>query len=194
MKLKYILEPIIFNNTFVDDSSFTNFSSRLILSYEIAHQCKFNDILLIPKFEYHARVWLYMSARFSFHVWTSLHNTLSRSCQFINQLINILKDFLLNLNICLFAQYKYTNTLSFFIMMHMINALILAKLNVSSLKLYIVYYLVGWKLVILFRIKFLLLLIHTIRLAFVNLFCKPHILHFYYNGLQRRNGPTCYLT
>ena len=32
--------------------------------------------------------------------------------------------FLLFQNICLFAQHKYTNALSFFIMMHMINALI----------------------------------------------------------------------
>lgn len=92
------------------------------------------------------------------------------------------RTFLLFQNICLFAQHKYTNELSFFIMMHMINALI------SS------YYLVGWKLIITYWIIFLILLKRTVRAAFVNLFCKPHILHFYYNGLQRRNGPTCYLT
>ena len=92
--------------------------------------------------------------------------------------------FLLFQNICLFAQHKYTNALSFFIMMHMINAL----LSSSS------YYLVGWKLIITYWIIFLILLKRTVRAAFVNLFCKPHILHFYYNGLQRRNGPTCYLT
>ena len=71
-KLKYILEPIIFNNRSVDGSSFTNFSSRLRLAYKIAHQYKFNDIFVIPKFEYHAKD---MNARSSLHVSTSLHNT-----------------------------------------------------------------------------------------------------------------------
>ena len=63
-----------------------------------------------------------------------------------------------------------------------------------DLKLYIAYYFIGWKFIILFCIIFLVILKRTIRVTFVNLFCKPHTLHFYYNGLQRRNGPTCYLT